>query len=120
MSSAFSGWVVWVWLPHSVQKLFTQPSSGGRQDPTSDSPAVTLKLPGTVSALTENAVPVRRGQRWQGQYGARSGGSVPSNRPPPHMPPPVSGSLIPTSLRESRGAIRRGTDRSDPRLELGG
>jgi hypothetical protein len=45
----------------------TQPSSGGRQCLTFSSPRVTRNEPGTVKALTENAVPVRCWQRWQWQ-----------------------------------------------------
>src|SRR4051812_20366044 len=47
------------------------------------------KEPGTVSALTENADPVRRWHRLQWQYSEPRSGSVTSKRTPSHMQPPV-------------------------------
>ena len=65
-SSGSSRLVLKRWLPHSPQKAFPQPS-GGCHERTNSSPRVIPNEPGAVSALTENAVPVRRWQRVQWQ-----------------------------------------------------
>src|SRR4051794_38732351 len=88
ISSAFSGWVVSTWLPHSPQNSLIQPPSPGSQRRTSASPSVIRKEPGTVNALTENADPVRRWHRLQWQYSEPRSGSVTSKRTPSHMQPP--------------------------------
>ena len=60
----------WLWLksaePHSGQKSFAHPS-GGRNARTTSSPCTMRRLPGSISACAEAAVPVRRWQRVQWQ-----------------------------------------------------
>lgn len=53
------------WLPQTLQKLFTQPSSSGRQSRTMSAPCVSLNDPGSVSAVMEGEVPARGWQRLQ-------------------------------------------------------
>jgi hypothetical protein len=81
---------VWVWLPHSTQKLLIQPSPGS-QERTCSSPAVIEKLPGGDSAVIERAVPERRWQRLQWQSRAPMNGACTAARTAPHMHRPVSG-----------------------------
>ena len=60
----------WLWLksaePHSGQKSFAHPS-GGRNARTTSSPCTKRRLPGSISAWAEAAVPVRRWHRVQWQ-----------------------------------------------------
>src|SRR5688572_13833991 len=85
-----SGLIVWVWLPHSAQKAFRQPSPGS-QTRTLSSPAMTEKAPGGQSAVVECVVPERRWQRLQWQYRAATNGSVVETCTAPHMQRPVIG-----------------------------
>ena len=60
----------WLWLksaePHPEQKSFAQPS-GGRNARTSSSPCTIRRLPGSIRAWAEAAVPLRRWHRVQWQ-----------------------------------------------------
>jgi hypothetical protein len=85
---------MWVWLPHSTQNDFTQPSSSGRQERSCSSPSVIRNDPGSMRAVTEKALSLRRWHRLQWQYRAPRNGRVISKRTAPHMQRPVSGEAV--------------------------
>src|SRR4051794_26102298 len=83
--------------------------------------------PGCVSAVTENALPVRRWQRLQWQNAAPTSGAATSNETAPHMQLPVMGTVCSGTrfflsgglLDELDAVAVRIADEADPERRVG-